>query len=178
MVMKKKIKRYVLTGGPSCGKSTSIENFRNRGFSVLEEVARGMIEKRGSFPTEKKEIKKFQNEMFYEQLRKEDKLNGEMVFLDRGVGDYHAYSEHLIGYVPENTNIDFGNRYSKIFVLDRLPFIDDGLRIESGDEEAEILHNRIIQSYASAGYELVFVPVMPIEERSEFILDYINKNGN
>ena len=170
-----RMNKYVLTGGPCSGKTSLINCLRKRGFNVLEEVARKVIEEQGGFPTGKKEIEKFQGLMFYEQLKKEVGLNREMVFLDRGIGDYHAYSQHLMGYIPENTKIDFSNRYNKIFVLDRLPFIDDGLRIESGDEEAEKIHQQIIKVYEKFGYSVVNVPVMSIKERANYVLEVMNE---
>lgn len=170
-----KSRKIVLTGGPSCGKSTSIENLRQRGFSVLEEIAREMIEKRGGFPEGEKEIEYFQGTLFNEQLKRESKLNGEIIFLDRGLGDSPAYTQHLLGYIPEKmANYDLAGRYDQIFILDRLPFVDDGLRMESGDEEAQRIHDLIIQSYRDAGYNLTTVPIMGVEERTKFILSKVD----
>jgi predicted ATPase len=168
------MKKYVLTGGPNPGKSTTIEDLKKRGFSVLEEIAREMIQKHRGFPKEKSEMKSFQEMMFDEQLKRESKLDREIVFLDRGIGDYQAYAEHLFGYVPPKLkNLDFAGRYNKIFFLDRLPFVHDGLRVESGDEEAQKIHDLIADSYKKAGYDITFVPVLPIKERTEYILEKI-----
>jgi predicted ATPase len=169
-----KTKKYVLTGGPSCGKSTTISELKKQGFSVLEEVAREFIQKKGRFPTHKKDIEDFQMIMFNEQLKRESNLTGPIVFLDRGLGDYHAYSKHLLDYIPETLKqLDFRQRYDKIFILERLPFVDDGLRIESGEEEAERIHSLIIRAYKQEGYNPVFVPVMPVPERTNYILEKI-----
>ncbi|MBR9706450.1 ATP-binding protein [Candidatus Pacearchaeota archaeon] len=170
-------KRIVLTGGASCGKSTTINALKQKGFPVLEEIAREVIERRGSFPTEKSEIKALQEEMFEMQIKGEDLLNGKLSFLDRGVGDYIAYSRHLLGYVHEMVaKFDFKERYKQVFALDRLPFIDDGLRIESGDEEASKIHKDIINAYAVNGYNVVHVPVMSVDDRIEFILNNVDEN--
>jgi len=168
------VKKYVLTGGPSSGKSTTIEDLRKRGYSVLDEVAREMIKQRESYPNTKRGICEFQEMMFNEQLKRERSLDGKLAFLDRGLGDYYAYSEHLVGYVPEGMrDFDIRGRYDALFVLDRLPFVDDGLRIESGEEEAEKLHRKLIDAYVGCGYNPVFVPILPVKERTEFILDYL-----
>lgn len=169
-----KKKKYVLTGGPSCGKSTTISELKKIGFSVLEEVAREFIQRRGSFPENRKDIEEFQIIMFNEQLKREAGITDSIAFLDRGFGDYHAYSKHLLNYVPKTLKeFNFKNSYEKIFILERLPFVADGLRIESGEEEAEKIHSLIIDAYKQEGYNPIFVPVMPIKERTNYILEKI-----
>lgn len=167
----KETKRYVLTGGPCCGKSTLIDNLEKKGHIVLKEIAREVIEQRGSFPKEKNEIIEFQKILFRKQLLRESQLRGSIVFLDRGIEDYLVYAKHLTGYIPNEFKIGIKERYYKIFILDRLPFEKDGLRIEKGDEEAEDLHQKIIQAYQNNGGNLVFVPIMNIEDRTNYILN-------
>lgn len=39
-------KKYVLTGGPSCGKTTLLDALEIRGYNILKEVARGVLKER------------------------------------------------------------------------------------------------------------------------------------
>jgi len=67
-------------------------------------------------------------------------------------------------------------RYNHVFVLDRLPFVDDGLRIESGDEEAGEIHDKIVGVYEEFGYDVVRVPIFDGRDLSEGVgkrADYI-----
>jgi len=70
-------------------------------------------------------------------------------------------------------NLDSFQTYNKVFCLERLPFKDDGLRIESGEEEARRVHNLILEEYKNAGYNLIGVPVMSVDERVNYILERV-----
>jgi predicted ATPase len=169
--------RYVLTGGPSCGKTTSINNLRKRGFSVLEETARQVLEERKDNHVDEREILARQRLIFERQLQQEESAfqhSAEgVLFLDRSLVDIPPYCNMLLGYVPkEIAGFDYTNRYEKIFVLERLPFEDDGLRIET-EEQAQEVHDIIVQQYQSFGYSPILVPVLPVEQRTDYILDKI-----
>ena len=60
-----------------------------------------------------------------------------------------------------------------------LPFEDDGLRVESGSQEAQEIHEMIISAYKETGYPLIYVPVgsgpkeQAIKQRADYVLDKI-----
>ena len=179
MVREKEQTKYVLTGGPCCGKTTLINELEQRGYSVLEEVARQVIEKRKHIPTSQEEWIIREDLISKMQLEKESQLPGS-AFLDRGLQDIVAYSNHFLGFIPEAVkDIKLADRYSKIFVLDMLPFEDDGLRVESGSQEAQEIHEMIISAYKETGYPLIYVPVFSgpkeqaIKQRADYVLDKI-----
>jgi predicted ATPase len=59
--------------------------------------------------------------------------------------------------------------YKKIFILDPLPLTNDYARTE--DEAAQKkIHELIVEVYTSLGFPVVHVPILPPEERVEFIL--------
>ena len=118
--------------------------------------------------------------IFERQLEQEQKAIREILFLDRGLPDAIAYSKYLIGFIPKELNYNLSDKYDIVFILERLPFKDDGLRIENGGIDAEFIHNKIIQTYKDYGYFPVFVPVMSVQERVDFILNNSNrlKGGN
>lgn len=175
--MEKEKRKIVLIGGPSSGKTTLIKELEKRGYNVIHEVARSVIEKRLHIPAIRPEIEIRQRLIYEKQLQEEEGCSG-LTFLDRGTLDGISYSEHLLGHVPFEVS---ASDYQMIFNLERLPFVDDGLRVESGDEEAQILHEKILKIYREHGYELVYVPVFDastmeesVSRRVEYILSKIN----
>ena len=178
-------KKIVITGGPSCGKSTLIKKFkRDYGFDVLGEVAREIIKERMCLDLSFDESFFRQRLIYEKQFSLEKNLSAkDFVFLDRSLIDNVAYWHHLFGFVPDDLNVDsqnLGSRYNTFFVLDRLPFVDDGLRSEKGDEEAEKIHYLIIDCYKDFGYNPVYVPVFKgnlyesVDKRADFILNHLN----
>jgi len=171
--------KYVITGAASCGKTTLINELKQRGFPVLKEVARGVLEERKHIPISQEECIERQCIMLARQIQQESNADG-LTFLDRGVCDIVAYSKHLVGFIPQavkNTQLD--GRYSAVFILDRLPFEHDGLRVERGDDEAEEIHKKIILAYKEYNYSIINVPVFPepkqdaIRQRADYILNKI-----
>lgn len=170
--------RCVLTSGPSCGKTTTILDLEQRGFMVLHESARQVIKERIGRVADEKERLWRQREIFRRQLEKEENIkdyNGE-VFLDRSLLDGISYCRLLLGYVPEDIDkFDYSDRYEIVFALDKLPFKDDGLRVERDSDEAEMIHNMLIEDYEKRGYNPISVPVMRVEDRSDYILDKLRR---
>lgn len=171
------MKKYVLTGGPASGKTSVINELKKRGFSVIDEVARKVIDERKHLMINETEKIIRQEIIFQRQLDIEKEFeNINLLFLDRGVIDNLAYCYHLLENVPKSiSSFNFSNRYDGIFVLDRLPFEQDGLRVEKDDEEADKMHRTIINTYKKNGYELTFVPIIPIKERADFILNNLDE---
>jgi len=59
--------------------------------------------------------------------------------------------------------------YKKVFILDPLPLIQDYARTE--DEAAQKnIHRLLSQVYESLPFPVIHVPVMPPQERVDFIL--------
>jgi len=169
-----KSKKVVLTGGPSSGKTTLVEELEKRGYNVIHEVARKVLEERKNFELTKSEWKIRQSIIHERQLALENIATG-LVFMDRSQLDCIAYSKYFIGYVPfeiPKTNYDI------VCNLERLPFIDDGLRIESGDDEAQELHEKILEVYLEHGYKPMTIPAIKdqsIERAISRRADYLIK---
>lgn len=173
---------YVLTGGPTNGKSTLLKKLKDFGHLVLEETAREVLEERRNFVVNDAERLIREQEIFRRQIKREAEAiikNKDRHFLDRSLIDVIAYSDYHLGYIPDEfKSIDLKNRYNNVFFLERLPFIPDGTRIEKDDNEAERIHRKLIDTYCEMGYNLISVPVFPVDkinDRIDFILSYINK---
>jgi predicted ATPase len=175
--MEKQIKTNwnVITGGPCTGKTTIINVLAERGYKTTIEHARHYIDTqkiRGRTIEEIRENKKqFQLEILNMQIEQEAELNpGDVVFLDRALPDAMAYYQFLeLEY--DDRLIEQCNKYgyNKVFILDRLPLINDYARLEDEAEQIRI-HQIIIEVYESLSCPIVHVPVLEPEERINFIL--------
>lgn len=174
---------YVISGGPSSGKSTTIRLLAERGYGVVEEQARVIIAEQMALGRSLRDIRGdgevFQVQILERQLAIESRLRVEdptatvPVFFDRGVPDGLAY-ERFLNLVP---NPDLASaareaRYRCVFVLDTLHLHDDGSRIEETIDQ-ELIHDSIVATYRELGADIVSVPVASPEERVAFILSHV-----
>jgi predicted ATPase len=166
----------VITGGPCTGKTTVIELLAQRGYKTTVEHARHYIDTQkvqGRTTAEIRQNKKaFQLAVLKMQMEEEANLDvNELVFLDRALPDAMAYYRFL-GLEYDKNLEEQCNKYCyrKVFILDRLPLVKDYARMEDEAEQIRI-HNLIIEVYESFPCPIVHVPVLPPEERVDFILD-------
>ncbi len=167
---------YVITGAPSSGKTTLISALRGRGYDVVEEMARvcihrGLSQGKTIVDLHKDEAK-FQNDIIVMQIEAERNVpKDRIVFLDRGMPDSWAY--YRLHSLPDNQfflKAVKNTSYTKVFILDPLPYQADYARIEKSEEEQIKLHELLHKAYEFFNIEIVKVPVLPVEERMEFIL--------
>lgn len=174
-----KILKIVLSGAGCCGKTTIINELEKKGFDVLEEIPRKVLEERKNFLVNFEEIKTRQLLMLERQVEQEKEFDDnppilDLIFCDRSCVDILAYFEHYLGEVPQELVERIKKlKYDKIFVLDRLKLENDGTRVEKDDNEAQKIHKKIIECYKKLGYDVVEVPVMEIDKRASFILKNI-----
>ncbi|HPF91364.1 MAG TPA: ATP-binding protein [Flavobacteriales bacterium] len=168
----------VITGGPCTGKTTLVQELAKRGYATTIEHARHYIDtmkERGRTVEEiRANAESFQRGVLDMQIEEESGLDPEeSVFLDRALPDAMAYYRFL--------DLDFDERlvdqckkycYRTVFILDRLPLIQDYARREDEGEQIRI-HQLIIEVYRSYPCPVVMVPVLPVPERVEFVLDHI-----
>lgn len=166
--------KFVITGGPGVGKTTTIVELLNRGHLVVPESARSVISEQlpnGILPWT--DLHNFQLKVFERQISLESRISG-FAFCDRGVCDSIAYCNAGNIKVP-SVIADYSarNRYAGVFVLDRLPVYEtDSVRREDV-QLAEKLHHLLIDAYKSLGYEIIRVPVLPPAGRVDFILNEV-----
>lgn len=174
----KPIKRIVLTGGPGVGKSTIINLLSDRGYSIIPEAARIIIEKEQKIDSDClpwKNISKFQEAVSNLQLNLEERAQEEIVFLDRGLIDGHAYSKIDKVAAPKIIYSHSRERYNAVFLLDPLPvYKKDEIRWDD-EERAKIVHKTIAESYKTFGYNPIAVPVLSPESRLDFILNNLKE---
>lgn len=174
--MKNRTNWYVITGGPSTGKTTGVNLLAEKGYNTAIEHARHYIETMsigGKTVAEIRENKlEFQQGVLKMQIEQEAKLDPEeAVFLDRAIPDALAYYRFLRLEPDALLNAALAHvDYKKVFILDRLPLVKDYARTENESEQRHI-HSLIIEVYKSLSFPIVHVPVLPPEERVQFILN-------
>lgn len=171
----------VITGGPSTGKTTTINMLAELGYETTIEHARHYIDTmriKGQTVEELRSNKReFQLGVLDMQIEQEASINPkDLVFLDRAIPDALAYYRFL--KLEDDKILKDAMRkvnYKKIFVLDKLPLINDYARLESENDQNQI-HNLITEVYESLPFPVVHVPVLPPLERVNFILNSIKDN--
>lgn len=166
---------YVVTGGPCAGKTTLILELERRGYHVVHEPARLVIEEGLATGKTLDEIRapsnNFAQKVLHRALAHEKNLARDAtVFLDRGIVDSVGYYRHLgIPLDDELMQAALTAQYRKIFLLDLVQFEQDEARNET-PEEAYAIHNALHEAYASYGFDIIRVPVVPVEERADMIV--------
>jgi len=168
---------HVITGAPCSGKTTVIRKLEKLGYRVVHEVARAYIDaeiNRGkSLDQIKSDVPAFERHILDEKAKIESSLPEKAtLFLDRAIPDSIAYFE-LEGLDPSDPiEKSHAARYQTIFFFERLMFEKDAVRSED-DIMAARLDRLLKESYQMLGYEIIQVPMMPVEKRVDFILDHL-----
>jgi len=173
---------WVVSGGPSSGKTSVLDHLAERGYNVMPEAARILIDQEMDKGRRLEQIRadesKFQRDVEQLKIEMEEKMSpNDLVFLDRGrQGDSGAYWQESGG----DHEVPISNKYAGVFLLDRLPFEKDYARTED-EEVAERIHNNIGLNYRIFGYNPIRVPVfssnreISIEKRADFIISQMRQ---
>jgi len=171
----------VITGAPSSGKSTLIDQLANQGFQTVPETAHLYIEREMAKGRTINGILKnraaLQRILIDMQLRIEHELHAnDVTFLDRALPDCLAFNR-FVGLNPNEMLLEcFHYRYASVFILDPLPFQENGVR---DDDAAKVgyLDEWLARDYSALGYRVVRVPVLSPQERLAFVLERLSEQG-
>ncbi len=172
-MINKNTKRIVITGGACCGKTTLLENLSAQGLQIVSEAARDIIEEQQKRDTDILPWKNnyaFQIEVLKTQLEREHSYDSKLIFCDRGNFDSIAYCNHARVQTPNLVDKLNPNKYDLIIVPEILPvYVNDSARKES-EQDARAIHEKIVQAYNSKGYEVIRIPVLPKQERADYLI--------
>ena len=167
---------YVITGGPGSGKTTTINILSARGYKTTIEHARHYIDTQRQNGRTVEETRKnqveFQLGILAMQIEQEALLApGDIIFLDRALPDALAYY-HFLNLPVEQSLMAAINlyRYKKVFILDILPMVQDYARREDDNAQRKI-HELLINVYTSLNLPVIHVPILPPDQRVDFILN-------
>ena len=169
---------YVVTGGPSSGKTTTVNILKERGYKTTIEHARHYLDTQRINGKTVEEVRQnqieFQLGVIEMQIEQENALEpNDVVFLDRAIPDSLAYSRFL-NLPPDKILLEALTKvvYKKVFILDRLPLIRDYARTEDEAAQKQI-HELLTEVYESLPFPVVHVPVLPPNDRVDYILKNI-----
>lgn len=173
---------YAITGSPCAGKTTVLKALENLGFPVIHE--------RGRFVIESALAEGFSTDEIFasQQLLQETILKAKIIahlenplqkltILEDGIPESLAYFriENLeTAHVSHIFDI-FG--YRKILFFDALPLMNDPARPHS-QEKINQLSRMKKQVHQEMGYEIIQIPVLPVNERVEMILKFLGNVTN
>ena len=164
----------VITGAPSSGKTAVVDELRRRGYQVVPEVARAIIDrelaKGKTLSQVKSDIHSFERSILMEKVRIEAELPlGQVIFLDRAIPDSIAYYR-LEQLDPTEAEAETRQvKYRRVFMFERLRFSRDKVRGED-DRQAHRIEAFLRHAYEGLGYPVIRVPVLPPHERADWIL--------
>ncbi|MBU2928683.1 AAA family ATPase [Winogradskyella psychrotolerans] len=175
-------KKVVIAGGPGTGKTTIINELKNREFLCYDEISRQITlqaRKDGIeqlFLTEPLLFSEKLLEGRTKQFTDAEQESEHVVFLDRGLPDVIAYMDYIGDTYPEHfvATCD-SHKYNSIFILAPWQdiFTSDSERYENFEEAIEI-HQHLLETYKRFGYQLIDVPFGSVESRVDFILEFLN----
>ena len=183
-------KKIVITGGPSTGKTSVIQQLEQQGFHCMEEVVRKMTadklfeEDSEAFATNPiisvSDPLQFNLNLLEQriaQYRSAAESKEKIVFFDRGVPDVMGYMQCFgqpYGELFERAGKEI--RYDLVFLMPPWQEIHtvDTERFENFEESIQI-DACLAKVYRNFGYDPVSVPKIGVAGRVDFILDWINK---
>jgi predicted ATPase len=171
---------YVITGGPSSGKTTLLTALESKGYRIFPEMARVVIDEgisRGlSIEQIRKDEKKFQLDVLKRKQEIEARHKPDVLtFFDRGMHDTLAYMRSYNWKIEKALEKEINkSTYRKVFLLDPLPTYEkDYARTEDKEFKSGINH-LLCEAYEKAGLDVIHVPFYSPENRVEFVLKRID----
>ena len=179
-------KRIVITGGPSVGKTSLVENLKSLGYICFPEVIREFTIKETENKTDE-HLKSnpivfaddsllFNQKLIAgrtKQYQESQQLNADYIFFDRGLPDVLAYMD----FFDQTYDATFikaceDMSYDLVFILPpwETIFAIDGERYESYEELVQ-LNKFLTERYTHFGNIPIVVPKETVEKRVQFILN-------
>ncbi len=176
---------FIITGGPGSGKSTLMEALAARGVRTMPEAGRAIIQDQAAMGgqalpwADRRAFAELMLSWEMRSYREALRLSGPVIF-DRGVPDVLGYLR--LCKLPVPAPVEQAARdlryHRRVFIAPpwREIFAPDAERKQTF-EEAEATHRAMIETYSGLGYELISLPLEPVEERARLVLEVIGSVG-
>tara|TARA_B100000965_G_C19513600_1_gene723065 strand:- start:561 stop:1088 length:528 start_codon:yes stop_codon:yes gene_type:complete len=172
--------RYIITGAPGTGKTSIINELKNRGFNCINENVREIISDEKIIV---EGIANYKNQVDFERkivnLRIQQYLStskDHIFFFDRSAFDSIAYLDlknlqFTSEIITDIRKCSFNRTVFYTPIWEEI-YINDNERKESVEQAIKI-EKFLIKTYESENYRLVKVPKLPIKKRADFIISKI-----
>jgi len=166
----------VISGCSGGGKSTLLVELGRRGYSIVEEPGRRIVQeelKAGGSALPWVDATAFARRTLAMALADRASASSldDWVFFDRGLVDAAAGLQHLTGE-PVPAALGQSHRYHRrVFLTPPWPeiYVTDRER-RHGLDKALAEYSRLLETYPSLGYEVCILPKIAVAERADFIL--------
>jgi predicted ATPase len=167
---------YIITGGPGFGKTALIEALKADGYLCSDEYARDLIisqQKINGNILPWKQPRLFQQEILSRRISFFESVpDRETAFADRAIPDQLAFARYK-GFGSPGILEEAARQYRYAPIVFVTPpwreiFVNDSIRTETFDE-AQKLHEIILETYKNLNYQIIELPLVPISERKKYI---------
>ncbi|WP_127751924.1 AAA family ATPase [Devosia sp. 1566] len=174
------LKHIVLSGCSGGGKSTLLAELERRGFSVVPEPGRRIVEEEQR--SEGLAIPWVDLAAFAKRaidLASEDRRRmvdeASWVFFDRGLVDAAVALEHATGSPARTLLASYDRYHQSVFLTPPWPeiYVTDTER-QHDLTEATSEYDRLLTAYRELGYDTVILPKVGVGDRADFILRHLS----
>jgi len=175
---------YVITGGPSSGKTTLVEELARRGYHTVPEAARVIIDEAVAKGTSVAELRADEQRFQEDVARLKQKLEATLqpntpTFFDRGMHDTLAYMRFYDFPVDRWLEALMAQAsYHTVFLLEPLPHYEKDYARTEDETFAEHLRTLLHDTYNEYGMQPIDIEAVSVEERLQLILNHITTEGN
>ncbi len=174
--------KFILTGGPCCGKTTVLKELAKRKYQTCPE-AYGELYKEAKAQGTISEFLPHTIKQRWQLLKKHEEQEAKLdptkpAFLDRSIPDVIFYGNYLNLTMPQDLIARFlahKNEYDLVFIFEPLPhdlYYKTEVRYESW-EEANAIYEALLSGYIVYGFKICMVPFDTVENRTNLVLSKI-----
>lgn len=174
-------KWYVITGGPSTGKTTLLKELEKLGYRVVPEAARTLIDESLKKGISVEELRSNEEHFQEEVARMKEKVEASLdknvvTFFDRGMQDSIAYMKYYDYKISDwLQQLSEQSVYNKVFLLEPLnKYEKDYARIEK-DDFREKIQTLLYEAYAKFNMTPIMLKPTSVQQRLKTILDQIER---
>lgn len=176
---------YIVTGGPGAGKTSVLDVLEQQpGCLVIPEVARAIIREQMASGGQ---ALPWRDTLLYKQIMAEQSIQAfhaapdTTCFFDRGIPDVIAYGKLIDA--PQDEALQEAalncrcNQQVFIFPPWKEIYTTDTERKQDFTEAVATYH-LLKETYMECGYEVIEVPIGPVQQRAAFIMHRVEINRN